>query len=202
MGKRIITVLALVLLFTAMPVQATTRPTADGHYSKAFQTERKAKRIRLKKYSCGGTVLFVDTKIPKKRITFVRNCIKSLPKKVRKRAKRVFFVRRKFYLMTGKGLKDTSGYTLFPAREVWLYNCADSDELMDTVYHEFAHCWDWNIKKQKFTLSTTNQWEQIYVSWLGATDDPCEWFAYCFAELWTMLQDPDFSYIYKHLVGG
>ena len=200
MGKRIITVLALALLFTVMPVQATTRPTADGHYSKAFQAERKAKRIKLKKYSCGGTVLFADTKIPKKRITFVRNCIKSLPKKVRKRAKRVYFVRKKYYLMTGKGLKDTSGYSMFPEREIWFYNVSDSDELMDTIFHEFGHCFDWNGKK--FKLSNSNEWERIWVSWLGASEDPSEWFAYCFAEFWTMMQDPDFSYIYKHLVGG
>ena len=200
MGKRIITAVVLALVIVSVPVQATTRPTADGHYSKAFQTERKAKRIRLKKYSCGGTILYCDTKIPKKRITFVRNCIKSLPKKVRKRAKRVYFVRRKYYLMTGKGLKDTSGYSMFPEREIWLYNVSDSDELMDTIFHEFGHCFDWSGKK--FKLSNSNEWEKIWVSWLGASDDPCEWFAYCFAEFWTMMQDPDFSYIYKHLAGG
>ena len=190
----------MVLLLTAMPVQATTRPTADGHYSKTFQAERKAKRIKLKKYSVSGTVLYVDTKISAKRVKFVKNCIKSLPKKVRKRAKRVYFVRRKYYLMTGKGLKETSGYSMFPEREIWIYNASDSDELMDTVFHEFGHCFDWNGKK--FKLSNTNEWERIWVSWLGASEDPTEWFAYCFAEFWTYLQDPDFNYIYKHLTGG
>lgn len=200
--RRMMILLALVLTLWSVPAQASTSATAEGHTSKAFQREVKAKHIKLKKYACGGTVLFADSKLSEKRIQFIRKCIKSLPKQIRKKAKRVYFVRKKYYLLTGTGLKPTSGYTLFPAREVWLYNCGDTDELMDTVFHEFAHCWDWNVKKQKFTLSTTNQWEQIYVSWLGATDDPCEWFAYCFAELWTMLQDPDFNYIYKHLVGG
>lgn len=191
--------LALVLTLWSVPAQASTSATAEGHASKAFQRELKAKRIKLKKYSCGGTVLYADAKLPKKRVQFVRNCIKSLPKKVRKRAKRVYFVRKKYYLMTGKGLKDTSGYSMFPEREIWLYNVSDSDELMDTIFHEFGHCFDWNGKK--FKLSNSNAWERIWVLWLGATEDPTEWFAYCFAEFWTYLQDPDFRYIYNLLRG-
>lgn len=174
--------------------------TAEGHYSKAFQRERKKNHIKLRKYSAGGTVLYADTKLSKKRVTFVRNCIKALPKKVRKRAKRVYFVRKKYYMMTGNGLGQTSGYSMFPQREIWLYSVSDTDELMDTVFHEFGHCWDWDGKK--FKRSNSNEWERIWITWLGGAEDPSEWFAYCFAEFFTYIQDPDFKYIYQSLNGA
>lgn len=197
MGKRIITVLALALLLTAMPVQATTRLTADGHYSNAFQAERKAKRIKLKKYSCGGTVLYCDTAISKKRRATMRKWILKLPKKIRKKAKRIYFVRKKYYMLTGKGLKQSAGYTLLPAREVWLYNVSDTDDLRDTLYHEYGHCWDWH--GTKFTLSTTTEWERIWVTWYGAEGDPIEYYAMAFAEYMGLIQDPDWAYIIKTL---
>lgn len=200
-GRVRLSLILLVLTLAFMPVSAfgAIAPNADGSRAQAFQRELKAKHIKLKKYKVGGTTLYADTKLKKKRVALIKKWILGLPKKVRKKAKRIYFVRRKYYLMTGTNLKETCGYSLFPSREIWLYNVSDSDELQDTLYHEFGHCWDWNIKKKKFTLSTTNQWEGIWVNWLGAWGDPQEYYAMIFAEYYSMLQDPDYAYIAKSL---
>lgn len=197
--RRLIIIITAVLLLTPVPVNAAGR----GWYGSTrteFQNAIKQKKLKLKKVKVGKTILLYDSKLPAKRVKLVKKWIRQLPAKVQKSARKIYFLRKKYYLMTGKGLKDTSGYSMFPEREIWFYNVSDSDELMDTIFHEFGHCWDWNGKK--FKLSNSNEWERIWVSWLGASEDPTEWFAYCFAELWTTLQDPDFSYIYKHLAGG
>lgn len=195
MGKRLILALAVIVLLTT-PVSASTA-TADGSRASAFRAEIKAKHIKLRKYSCAGTVLYADTKLPAKRIKQVRKWIGQLPKKVQKKAKRVYFVRKKYYMLTGKGLKPTSGYTIFPQREIWFYNVKDSDELMDTVFHEFGHCWDYDGKR--FKLSNSSAWENVMVNYFAAVTESEEYYAAVFAEYFAFINDPDFSYIHKSL---
>lgn len=196
---KIVFIILCALLLFSVPVHAEA--TAQGHNASAFRQAQKSKRIKLKKYSCPGTVLYCDTAISKKRRNTLRKWILALPKKVRKKAKRVYFVRKKYYMMTGVGLKGTAGYTMFPEREIWLYNVSDTDDLRDTIYHEFGHCWDWNIKKKKFTLSTTQKWALVWLNWYGAEGDPCEYYAMAFAEYMGLIQDPDWNYIVKTLKG-
>ena len=187
----------------AVPARTVVTSGADaealGSRASSFRKALKAKQIKLKKYSANGTVLYADTKLPAKRVKLVRKWLKQLPKKVRKRARRVYFVRKKFYLMTGSGLKNTYGYAVFPYREIWFYNGGDTDTLRDTLFHEFGHCWDWNGKK--FKLSNSTAWESVMVNYFAEVNEAEEYYASVFAEYWAFLSDPDFSYIHKSLGG-
>lgn len=170
---------------------------AQGSQAPAFVRERKAGRIKLKKYDCKGTTLYADTKLTKKRAMLVQGWVKRLPKKVRKRCKKIYFVRKKYYLMTGTGLKDSYGYTIFPAREIWLYNMSDADELRDTLYHEFGHCWDY--RNGKFALSSKTEWETVLVNYFAEVSEPEEYYAMSFAAYFDLISDPDMAYIHKTL---
>ena len=194
--RRLIIIITAVLLLTPVPVNAAGR----GWYGSTrteFQNAIKQKKLKLKKVKVGKTILLYDSKLPAKRVKLVRKWIHQLPAKVQKSARKVYFLRKKDFLMTGdEWLDDAYGYEIVETKEIYFYNHGDSEELRDTLYHEFGHAWD--SRKKKFQLSSKKEWKTVVNKYLGGGDKQ-EWFAYVFAELLAFLKDPDFAYVSKTL---
>lgn len=200
MGKRISTLLAALILsisLTAVPSHAYFR----GWYgvSRAeFQTAIKTKQLKLKKSKVGKTVLYYDSKLPKKRVRLVKKWIKKLPAKVQKSAKQVYFLRKSMYMKTGDRieLSDTYGYEIAELKQIFFYNIKDTDELQAVLYHEFGHAYD--SAKKIFKNSNAKQWRHVVKTYLGG-GDPQEWYADIFADFFCFFADPDYAYILKTL---
>lgn len=199
MGKRItkaLLIMFVVLLsFRPCPVRAETY----GYRRPQFVQAVRAGKLKVKHCKVGKTVLYYDTAISTKRVNAVKQWIKKLPSKVQSKAKRVYILRKKYYLMTlTDKYRNSLGYALCDSREIYVMYLKDSEDMRLTLWHEFGHCYDW--KKGGFRLSTTKTWRKI----IGISDkaEAREQFAWTFADFFDFISEPEFDYIYKALKGG
>lgn len=196
MKKYLLTFLAAFLLLTT-PVSAHF----SGWYGSTkteFRTALKTKKLVLKKSKVGKTTLYYDSKLSKKRVKLVKKWIRQLPSKVQRSAKKVYFLRKSMYMKTGdKAIRNTLGYEIVPYKEIYFYNVSDTDDLRNTLWHEFGHAWD--SRKSQFKLSSTKAWKSIIRVQYASSKNYEEWFADLFAEYFEFMSEPENAYIAKVL---
>ena len=187
----------ILLLFLLLP--APVYGANVGTYRAEFKAAVKQKKVILRKAKVGKTVLYYDTKLPKKRVKAVKKMILYLPAKVQKTAKKVYFLRKKIFALTLRpGLPaDTVGYAILDGyQEIYIYGRGSAAPIRSTLYHEFGHTYD--SRKKTYGTSSGKKWKKIVKTYIGG-GDPHEWYADIFAAFFELFRDQDYDYIRRSL---
>lgn len=190
--KRLMSAFLIALMIISTPVQAMSY----GITSPKIQTVIKQKKFKLRKMRVGKTILIYDSKISKKHIKFVKKSITTMPKNVQKSAKKVYFLRKKYFKMSVNDTfpKMTVGYAILDDyREIYLHDRSNLSALQHTLWHEFGHTFD--SRKKTFGSSKAKKWIAILKSEYPHFDSEEEYFADIFADFIEFITEPENQFI-------